>query len=76
MKFVLLATLLVEFVLYFIEMYQFNKFRTQASMNGQKAMLSEKKRRRKFANQYAVANGVWLAILAIITIIISATVDP
>ena len=76
MKFVLLATLLVEFVLYFIEMYQFNKFRTQALMNRQKAMLSEKKRRRKFANQYVVANGVWLAILALITIIISATVDP
>ena len=54
-----------------VEMYQFNKFRTQRNNSKKSYALSEKSKRQKFGKQYAVVNAAWTGIIMFIILIVS-----
>ena len=74
-KFVLLIDLLLEFALYSIELYFYNRFRTRRILSNQKFNLSEKDRRNRYGVRYSIYNAIWVGICLLLILIVSLTTE-
>lgn len=73
-KLALIIELLVELILYTIELFFFNKFRTRLRKSRQKFALSEKSKRKRFGPRYALVNAIWtsVCVLAILGFVLTS----
>jgi len=63
-KFALILDVVIESVIYFVEMFYFNKFRTRKTLQKRSFKMSEKNLRKMFGLPYALGNFVWFVLLA------------